>query len=279
MAAIPDAGGAYAPRGVMRALLRVIVLAGLVTAGWLLGSGIGHAEEGLGQPGASVVQLGADPSDSAAPSDGGSGRQLGVPPTALSIVRSALPGASVPHLSVRPADVLTPVVRAVRVPKTLANVLTPVSRTMSGPPQHGIDVPSQAPAGRPTTVPLAKPVRAATAPALAPSVPTAPSTAVSALPTAPVCAAATPTPDPFAAGLALGEDPVAPVPASPPDSTTAPCAIGSAGGVGAGSKGAPDGTVTDSSATSVLAATHRLRYPSPSDLPRSPAEQPSTSPD
>ena len=53
MAAIPNAGGARCvPRGMLRALpwaalLRVAVLGGLVVAGWLLGSGIGQAQEEL----------------------------------------------------------------------------------------------------------------------------------------------------------------------------------------------------------------------------------------
>jgi hypothetical protein len=285
VAAIPDAGGArYAPRGVMHALLRVVVLAGLVIAGWLLGSGIGHADEDLGQPGTGVVQLGSDPRDSAAPSDGGSGSQLGVSPmpavqpAAVSILKGALPDASVPRLPVHPVDVLKPVVRAVDVPKTLTHVLAPMSRPMSGPARHDSGIRPQAPADKPMPVPPDKPVSAAPAPAPALGAATVRSTVDHALPTAPVCAAAAPVADPFAGGRALGEDPVAPVPASPPDSTTAPCMIGSAGS-GAGNKGAPDVTVNESSATAGLAHTHRLLYLSASDLPRSPAEQPSTSPD
>ncbi|MGH3536027.1 MAG: hypothetical protein ACRDQG_15140, partial [Pseudonocardiaceae bacterium] len=147
MATIPDAGGArYAPRGVVRALLRFVVLAGLVIAGWLLGSGVGHANEDLGQPGVGLGQLASDPVDIAASSDGGSGTQAGLPPMVASAMHSVLSHASVPRLSVQPVAVLKPVVRAVAVPRPLTQVLTTVSRPMSAPTQHSAGIRSQQPA-------------------------------------------------------------------------------------------------------------------------------------
>jgi hypothetical protein len=50
-------------------------------------------------------------------------------------------------------------------------------------------------------------------------------------------------------------------------------------GSGAGTKSAPDVAVNDSWASTGLAPIHRLRYLIASDLARSPAAQPSTSPD
>jgi hypothetical protein len=121
VATIPDAGGARcAPHGALRALpwrvlpwaalLRVAVLGGLVIAGWLLGSGIGHAQQELapqdfGQQ-ENIVRLVGFPlpdDDSAGP--------LGAPPTVKSTVTSVLRAAPVPRLPVRPPQipVLTPV--------------------------------------------------------------------------------------------------------------------------------------------------------------------------
>ncbi len=279
MATIPDAGGArYAPRGVVRALLRFVVLAGLVIAGWLLGSGVGHASEDPGQPGTGLVALVNDPGGIAGPSEGGSDAQFGPPSTVASTVRNALSQASVPGLSVQPADVLKPVVRAVDVPRPLAHVLAAASRPLSAPAQHSAGIRSQGPAHELAAVPPAAPVVravAATVPAPAP-LSTMPTTAGHAH--APVCAPAAPTAGPLATVAVLGGDPAAPVPMSPPDSTTAPCMIGSAAG-GGGTKGSPDLAVTESWTNASLASTHRLGYLSASDLPRSPAEQPSASPD
>ncbi|MGH3618520.1 MAG: hypothetical protein ACRDQV_10935, partial [Pseudonocardiaceae bacterium] len=167
MATIPDAGGArYAPRGVVRALLRFVVLAGLVIAGWLLGSGVGHANEDLGQPGVGLGQLASDPVDIAASSDGGSGTQAGLPPMVASAMHSVLSHASVPRLSVQPVAVLKPVMRAVAVPRPLTQVLTTVSRPMSAPTQHSAGIRSQQPAHElaavPRTAPVVRPASATT---------------------------------------------------------------------------------------------------------------------
>ncbi len=280
MATIPDAGGArYAPRGVMRALLRFVVLAGLVIAGWLLGSGVGHANENLGQPGVGLGQLASDPVDIAASSDGGSGTQAGLPPMVASAMHSVLSHASVPRLSVQPVDVLKPVVRAVAVPRPLTQVLTTVSRPMSAPTQHSAGIRSQQPAHElaavPRTAPVVRPASATT-----PAATSAPAVAAHAPPHAPACApAANPRDTALASDvLALGRDPASPIPTSPPDSSTASCMIGSASG-GGGTKGSPDLAATESGTNAGMASTHRLGYLSGSDLPRSAAEQPSTSPD
>jgi hypothetical protein len=279
VAAIPDAGGArYAPRGVVRALLRFAVLAGLVIAGWLLGSGVGHANEDLAQPGIGLGQLANDPVDIAASSDGGSGTQSGLPPMVASSMHSVLSRA-VPRLPVQPIDVLRPVVRAVAVPRPLTHVLATVSRPMSASPQHGAGIRSQQPVHELAAVPPTAPVvRAAAATVPAPATTSAPAVAGHAQPRVPACAPAAPAAIPAAEELAFGGEPASPIPASPPDSSTAPCMIGSASG-GGGSKGSPDLAVTENGTNAGLASTHRLGYLSGSDHPRSAAEQPSTSPD
>lgn len=288
MAAIPDAGGArWAPRGVMRALSRVIVLGGLVVAGWLLGSATALANEGLGQPGIGLVQLlsgpgGKAPGDRVAQADGGSGGQLGAPPTvgsAVTRVRSAVSALRRSVPSPVKLGVLEPVVNAVGVPKPLSQILAPqVLAPLSRPAEYGADIRSQAPAEEHATVPPAEPAvqaAAATAPVPTRGRATVLTTVGHVLPTTPTRAAAA---DPFAGQLALGDDPAAPIPASPPTSTTSPCMTGSTGS-GVGTKSAPDVTVNDSWASACLAQLYCLRYLSASDLPRSPAAQPSTSPD
>jgi hypothetical protein len=280
VATIPDAGGArYASRGVVRALLRFVVLAGLVIAGWLLGSGVGHANEDLGLPGTGLGQLASDPVDIAASSDGGSGTQSGLPPMVASAMHSVLSHASVPRLSVQPVDILRPVVRAVAVPRPLTHVLATVSRPMSAPTEHSAGIRSQEPVHELAAVPPTAPVvRAAAATAPEPAATSAPAVAGHAQSHASACTPAAATADPPAEELALGGGPASPIPTSPPDSSTAPCMIGSASG-GGGTKGSPDLAVTETGTNAGMASTHRLRYLSGSDLTRSAAEQPSTSPD
>jgi len=278
VAAIPDAGGArYAPRGVVRALLRFVLLAGLVIAGWLLGSGVGHANEDQAQPGIGFGQLANDPVDIAASSDGGSGTQPGLPPMVASSMHSVLSRA-VPRLPVQPVDVLRPVVRAVAVPRPLTHVLATVSRPISASPQHGAGIRSQQPVHELAAVPPTAPVvRAAAATVPAPATTSAPAVG-HAQPRVPACASAASAAIPAAEELAFGGEPASPIPASPPDSSTAPCMIGSASG-GGGTKGSPDLAVTENGTDAGLVSTHRLGYLSGSDYPRSAAEQPSTSPD
>jgi hypothetical protein len=278
VAAIPDAGGArYAPRGVVRALLRFVVLVGLVIAGWLLSSGVGHANEDQAQPGIGLGRLSNDPVDIAASSDGGSGTQAGLPPMVASAMHSVLSHA-VPRLPVQPVDVLRPVVRAVAVPRPLTHVIATVSRPMSAPPAHEARIRSQQPVHELAAVPPTAPVvRAAPATTPAPATFSVPAVG-HAQPHAAACTPAAPAAIPAAEELALGGEPASPIPASPPDSSTAPCMIGSASG-GGGTKGSPDLAVTENGTNAGLASTHRLGDLSGSDHPRSAAEQPSTSPD
>ena len=290
MAAIPDTGGARcALPGAMRALSRVVVLGGLVVAGWLLGAGIGLAHEGLRQPSTGLIRLVNGLDERAAQADGGSGGQLGVPPMVRSAVTRVRSAVSVPQRSLPPPEklgVVKSIVNAVDVPKPLAQVLTAQILTpqilapLSPAVKYDAGIWSPAPADGPATPPRAEPaVRAAatTAP-VATLTPLTMLTSVNyALPTPPICAAA-PVADPFAGQLALGADPAEPVPASPPASAPSSCTIGSTGG-GAGTKRAPDLAVNDSWVTADLAPMHRLLHLSTSDLPRSPAAQPSTSPD
>jgi hypothetical protein len=282
VATIPDAGGArYAPRGVVRALMRFAVLAGFVIAGWLLGSGTGHASEDSGRPNLGLVQLASDPGDIATPSGGGSDADFGVPPTVASSVQSVLSHASVPRLPVQPVDLVQPVVRAVSVPRPLAHVLAAASRPLSAPTRHRAGIRSQEPAHELAAVPPTAPAvraAAATAPVTAPAPTTVPATTDHARAHAPGCAAAAPAAAPLATVLAGSGDPATPMPTSPPDSTTAPCVIGSTAG-GGDTKNSTDLAVDEGRSTAGLASTHRLGQLSASDLPRSPAELPSASPD
>lgn len=286
MAASPDAGDARcAPLGVTRALSRVLVLGGLVIAGWLLGSGIGFASEPLGSAGAGPVQLASDPGARAARSDDGPGGQHGVPPTVTSAVTALRSTLSLPSRPVQPPvkpSVVQPVVQTVVQPfvQPAVNTLNAPSAlaTLSGPAKYGAGIRSQAPGNGPVTVPPAESAvraAAATAPASTLGAPTALTTLGRAAPAHP---AAVPATDRFSRQLALGDDPTAPVPASPPATTTSPCMTGGTGG-GAGTKNIPALAVNDSWARAGLASMHRLWCLGASDLPRSPAAPPATPPD
>lgn len=275
MAAIPDTGGArYAPRGVMRALLRIVVLGGLLIAGWLLGSGTSHADEDLGLPITGLVANGA-------PSDGGSDGQFGIRPTVASTVTRVLSTASVPLLPAPPpatVGIVKSVGSAIGASKPVSKVLAPMARPTSGSTTDGTAVRSQAPAhGAPSGVRE----QTATAPVPAPGPATVLSTpahpiaaifAIDAPPTRPFVGPSAPS------SLVGQNDPAPPIPANLPETATAPCLSGSAGG-GAGTKCGPDFAVNDTGAMGALAATHPLLNLDASDLPRSPATQPSTSPD
>ncbi|MDQ3760753.1 MAG: hypothetical protein M3460_03385 [Actinomycetota bacterium] len=272
MAAIPDTGGARrAHCGVSRALLRVVVLGGLVVAGWLLGSGIGQADEDLEQPGTDLIRL-----VEAAPSDGASVSRLGVPPAMGSTVKKVLSAAPIQRLPVPPSA-------KAGVLKPLAPVLAPVTRPLSGlsPPAPAIQL--GAPVDQPAAVPPAAPVvrvAVATAPVPAPGPTAVPTMVGTAPPAVGACAAAHPAADPLAELPALGNEPAdpVPVPMSPPGTATAACLLGSSGG-GISTKSTPDVAVTDSWAMAGLASMHRLLSLGADDFPRSPAGQPSTSPD
>jgi hypothetical protein len=280
VAAIPIAGGAQrAPRGVMRALVRVAALGGLVVAAWLLGSGTGHADENLGQPGTGLAgMVGTAPSAWAAPADGESGGRFGVPPAVASTVTRVLAAAPTPWRSTPPPvkpDVLSPLVNAVGVPRLLPPVVAPVSRPLVGPAPRAA-IRSHTPDERFTTgPPISSPVRAAaaTTPAPAPV-----RTATSHVPSPVAAHAAAPGAGPLPWLSMLGSDPLGPIPVSPPGSTTSPCLIGGTAG-GTNTKSAPDLAVNNTWPTMGIAPMHRLCYLGASDLPRSPAAQPSTSPD
>ena len=289
MAAIPDAGGARcAPCGVtirgvtIRALLRVVVLGGLVVAGWLLGSGTGLAHEDPGHENlkqvTGLVGLVKTPSP-----DGVLGGQLGVPPTVVPTVQRLMRVASVPRLAVRPpahVPALTPVLARVS-----EHVSAPVFKPVLGPAAHATTAWSQAvvdkPAtiDKPTAVPLPGPVVAELHPALASTTrqstaghPTGGDVALA----TPVSTAGHPVADHLAELLAFGGNPAAPVPTSPPAATTGACPVGSGGG--ATTQSACYVTLGDSQAMAGLTSRHRLHISSGS-IPRSAAEQPSSSPD
>lgn len=272
MAAIPNAGGArYAPRVVVRALLRAVLLGGLVVLGWLLGAGISYADEDPGQPSSDLVHVA-----SAVPFDDGSDDGFGTPGAVEPIVKKVLSVAAVPRLPVQPpaqVSILRPIVKAVGIARPLDQAL-PVSRPLSGPAQHtaparqmaAILPPAQS--DKPAAVAPA-PAVAAPAPASAPALHVKPPMLYS---------LSQPAAELMALRPALGDGPVSPMPANPLGSTTALCTIGGAGG-GASSKNGSDVAVHNGWLTDGLTQPYGPVERDTSGLPRSLSVRPSTSPD
>jgi len=299
VAAIPATGGAsYAPRGVMRVFLRLLVLGGLIAAGWLLGSGTSHADDDRDQPGTRLTQL-----INIASADDPSGDRVGVSPSVGPVVKKVLSRSAVPQLSARPplkVVIPQPIVKAVGVSKPPATVLAPVVRPLSAPVLDRATVldrvvvlnrdtaqpPAQpdrfasvlsAPAA---PAPTAAPVRTTAVPALTPAPQPKPIVALCSLAESPRAGAspaeiaADPTPE----QTIIGSAPGAPIPASPPGSTTSPCMIGGSGG-GTGTKNTSDIAVRDGGPLGNLSHWRALHSPRTTDLPPSLSAQPSTSPD
>ncbi|MDT7712553.1 MAG: hypothetical protein QOG46_1242 [Pseudonocardiales bacterium] len=274
MAAIPNAGGArYAPRVVVRALLRAVLLGGLVAVGWLLGSGISYADEDLGQPSPGLSHVA-----NAVPFDDGSDDGFGTPAAVEPIVKQVLSTAAVPRLPVQPpvqVSILRPIVKAVGIAKPLDQVL-PVSRPLSGPDQHTAParhiaaIPPPAQAEKPATVSPAPAVAGqGAAPASAPTLHTKP---------AMLHSLAQPAAESMTLRPALGDGPVSPMPANPLGSTTSLCTIGGAGG-SASSKNGSEVAVHDGWLTDGLTQPYGPLERDTSGLPRSLSVRPSTSPD
>lgn len=274
MAANPDAGGArYALRGVTRALLRAAVLSGLVVVGWLLGSGLSHADEDPGLPGSGLIHVINAGSSDADPS---------ASYVVHSTVARVLPAASAPRLAVQPAEkvgILRPIMHAVGSAKPLTDALGPVPRPLAGPAPHKA-LPHKVPMRSAAPAQKVAPVSPA-APTIAPAA-AAPTPVVTpvrhATPTVVPCSPAVTATQAVPAQPLLRNGPVNPAPASPPGGTSSPCVIGSTSG-GASTKNAPDFTVHDSWATGSLAQPDGSLQLSGSDLPRSLSAKPSTSPD
>jgi hypothetical protein len=279
VAAIRNAGGAkYAPRVVVRALLRAVLLGGLVAVGWLLGSGISYADEDLGQPSPGLIHVAnAVPS---MPFNDGPDDGFGTPAAAEPIVKKVLSAAPVPRLPVQPpaqVSILRPIVKAVGIAKPLDQALQ-VSRPLSGPAQHTdparhtATIPPPAQADKPATVSPAPAVAgqsAAPAPASAPALHAKPTMLYS---------LAQPAVEPMTLGPALGDGPMSPMPANPLGTTTSLCTIGGAGG-GASSKNGADVAVHDGWLTDGLTQPYGPLERDTSGLPRSLSVRPSTSPD
>lgn len=271
VAANPEAGGArYALRGVMRALLRAVVISGLVAVGWLLGSGLGHADEDPGWPGVGQIHL-VDAGSDAEPSAGIVGR-----PMAGSIVERVLSDAPAPRLPVQPIEkigILRPIVHAVGSAKPVIDVLAPLPRLLSAPAPHATAVPAAAPAAE--VAPMSPPAPAITSAAAAPAPALAP--VRHAAVTAALCSTTTTAAKSPPAQPPLSRGPVDPAPASPLGTTSSPCIIGSTSG-GSGTKNASDFAMHDG-VTGNVAQSDGPPLLSGSDLPRSLAVEPSTSPD
>lgn len=296
MAANPDVGSArYALRGVLRVLLRVVVLTGMIAVGWLLGSGLSHADEDPGLPGAGVLHAVNSGSSDTMPS-----ARFGVPGMAEPTVAKLLSATSAPRLPIKPAEkvrILRPVVHVVgkAVPltkslskplaKPMAEVLSPIPRPLFNPASHASPVPA---AASPDKVGPASPAAPAMATTAVPSsaialtpVPHTPPAKVHCSPS--TKAPSTKAPSTKAVPPALDQPllrdsgPADPAPASPPGNTPS-CMIGSASS-GASTKTAPDFVVHDSAMAGNRAQPDGALQLSGSDLPRSLAVKPSTSPD
>lgn len=274
VAANPDVGSArYALPGVMRALLRALVVGGLVAVGWLLASGVGHADEDPGWPGTGLIHVAdAQPSGDVA----GFGGQA----TVRSIVDRTLSTTSVPRLSVQPAlkaGILQPVVHAAGTAKPLTHVLAPLPRPLSAPTPHDN---ASWPATHPDTVTPAPSPAPATAPApvAAPVLVAAPTTAHHVTPPTVLCSPVAPAAQPISVQPPPRDAPLAPLPAGPSGSTSSPCVIGSTSS-GANTKNAPDFAVHDGQLPSGLLQPDGPLLGSGSDLPRSLSVPPSTPPD
>jgi hypothetical protein len=289
--AIPVAAGArYAPCWVMRALLRTLLLAALLAAGWLLGSGISQADEDPGLPGGDLIHV-VNIASSTDGSPQGSNGRTGAPPAAVgspitrSAVTKALSAVSVPQLPVQPpvrTGQLRSIMNSAGLPKPLAKVLVPVSRPLSSTTPHGATS-APAPADS-VTVPVrvspATPASAGTLPRAVVRI--AAATLAPAGRTAHVEPLRSPAHPAVAAVIvqpATGDSwPADPSPASPPGSSTSACLLDGATG-GAGTKGGPDLAVPAGSAMTHLAQPAGLSTCDTSDLPRSHSAEPSASPD
>lgn len=276
MAAIPTAGGAsYAPRWVMRALLRSVILGGLLVIGWLLGSGTGHADDDPGLPGLGVVHA----VTAASADDASSVHPLTRMLPAVSVPRSPIQSPVQP-------GALRPIVKAVGLPKpltlprSLATVLTPSSRPLSDTTSHGAARGTLAAPGPVATVLPERTTEAAAVPTTVAR--TADFTIAPVSHPAPAvfpCSPASTVQKPLIVQPATGGGlPEGPVPASPPGSNTSAC-LADGAGAGAGSKGAPDLAVQAGDATATPAKLAGLPPRDTSDLPRSLSTQPSASPD
>jgi hypothetical protein len=278
VAAIPDAGGARcAPRGALRALpwgalLRVAVLGGLVIAGWLLGSGIGQAQE-------DVVPQDLRQQDNIARlvgfplPDDDSGGLIGAPSTVKSVTsRSTGVLRVVPRLPIRPPQV-----------PVLAPVLTPVSKLAAPAPVTRSHAQPQPTIHQPVMV--VPPPAAQAEPAVRAATIVTPNPVHTSSPAVLVCTAAHPVADPLADQVAgpsaekpLGSVPTSPAAPSPFGTATAPCSSGSTGGGGV-TGSTQNVTVSDGSSGIDPASTYRLLGAEFSGMPLAAAQRPSTSPD
>lgn len=304
MAAIPGAGGAWhALPGMIRVLLRVAVLGGLLVAAWLLGAGLGHAEEDPGPPPAGLIGL-------VAGSAGGTPHgELALPDTVGSAVAavSSTPlaaASTAPHAALprRPALAALPLRPAPAVGKLdvlrplLTELSRPASRLVAPAVLPRLPVPTSvvaAPAPARAS-PVAKPVVVAPGPAaeyLAPLVavatqplpsgvrctPADPGSAVP-VPVAALAQRGLPEPSTLPVAEPASPGPVSPGPASPPSSPSVACPA-AAPGSASNAKAGP-GVVTGGIAAVILAGwMQRVRLRSAAELPRSPATQPPISPD
>jgi hypothetical protein len=278
VAGIPSAGGAgFAPR-LTRVLLRIVMLAGLIVGGWLLGSATALAQDNSGN--ATPETIFADHSVESAPTS-----LLGTVPVVGAAVPGALPAVSATLSDVTSVNSLPPL-SAQR--SDLGAVLSPVLHPVAA--VHPVSI------GSPDPAPVAAPARPVSAPAVqAPAVAPVHITSAPAAPAHPVLAAPRAGPSvpdvhaqpadqvtTYGAGRSGGADhSAAPSPVSAPtpaEGAAASCPAGSAGS-GATTHGSQSVTLDDQRDDAEPALTRQRLRSCVDDLPRWHTQRPSTSPD
>lgn len=274
VAGIPSADDAR--RVMARVLLRVVMLAGLVVCGWLLGSATALASESAPHQVTPATGLITNPSP-----DGASGDRLALVPAVTTTVDDVLaatdPGAEVSRPPAQP-----PLVPGL-VSQVVHPVLDPVLASAGQPGPSPANTAAEPATTAPTTsTPAVVQVPQAPLPQVGVPVPAAPPPSGS--------ATADPTASPFASPSAAHRDRVhhdpahsdqapapwgPPVPASPPSTSTTSCPAGA----NTAAPSAQAGTLTDGVARADLALAQQPRHTGAGGLPRSPSRQPSTSPD
>lgn len=277
-------------------MLRVAVLGGLLVAAWLLGAGLGHADEDPGLPPGLISRV----AGAAGATQHG---QLALPDkigsAAMTVASSTLVASTPPQVALPLAP--APVVAKRDVVKpVLAELSRPLSRIARPALVPRLAAPKNAVAGAPAAArasPAAKPVVTAPKPAAeqpvplvaeAVSAPQTPSRAVRCTPTGGGSTGAVPAARPAQRGLPeaptvpvsdpVSPDPVSPGPMSPPSSPSVACPAAGPGGASNTKTGS--GLAIEGSAATIPAGwLQRVRLRDATELPRSPATQPPISPD
>ncbi|HEY2724743.1 MAG TPA: hypothetical protein VGI84_08660 [Pseudonocardiaceae bacterium] len=281
----PSAYGAGFRSALIRALLRIAMLAGLILGAWLLGTATASAQEISGaDPSAAVADdtaaslpaIGAAVQDALPPalSDTVSGTAL----PQLAVPQIALPQVTVPQIAVPRVTVPRVTVPQVTVPQVsdpeprLGAVLTPAL----GP---AVDAVQPAPATAPEQPAAAPSAAKVTAEARTQPVATPRSLADTAQ-VSPASGRSAPETAAAQVGRQAGPSPGTDHPALPATDGTAPaCPSGGVGGSGATTHSAQSVTLDDQRDAADLATAQRPWRSYADGIQRRSAERPSTSPD